>query len=231
MNEVGGNVCVECGTRVSMLYVKGNDISTLRLVRCDKCYNVADRYIEVDATLLLLDIILHRTQAFRHLLFNRKAFSSMSLLGLVVLSVNYLVQLTTLRRALNNEDVGLLWIRPVLFVMLEHAVFVLCIFVGLWLLSGRIAYHILAMHHLRTIYKAIAFPEIGKICAIVDCEPILLFFIGCLIISIQHKSMESAISKDFSWELLLVIAVATIIRGSLRLFVLGSGMSLWWFLM
>lgn len=231
MNELGGNVCIECGTRVSLLYIKGTDVSTIRLVRCEKCLQVVDRYIEVDETLLLLDIILHRTQAYRHLLFNRKAFSSISLLSLVVLSVNYLIQVTAIRRALGHKEVELLWLRSVLFVILEHVVYSICVFTGLWLLSRRIAYHIIALHHMKTIYKAIAFPEIGKICAIVDCEPILLFFIGSLVLSIQHKSLESAISKDFTWELLLVIACAAVVRGALRLFVFGSGMSIWWFLM
>ena len=40
------------------------------------CGNVNDKYIEYELTLVAIDIILHRTPAFRHLLHNRQAFES-----------------------------------------------------------------------------------------------------------------------------------------------------------
>lgn len=36
----------------------------------DKCGRVADRYIEYDAVLILLDALLHKPQAYRHVLLN-----------------------------------------------------------------------------------------------------------------------------------------------------------------
>ena len=59
--------------------------SNIRLVRCsgNKCSGgkaqaqVADKYVEYEMILVLIDVILHRIPAFRHLLFNRYPPSSM----------------------------------------------------------------------------------------------------------------------------------------------------------
>lgn len=42
-----------------------------RLTRCSHCGQVADKYIECELLLVLLDVFLHRKPAFRHLMFNR----------------------------------------------------------------------------------------------------------------------------------------------------------------
>uniref|UniRef100_A0A6A7G8X0 Protein ARV n=1 Tax=Hirondellea gigas TaxID=1518452 RepID=A0A6A7G8X0_9CRUS len=63
-------ICVECGSAVNHVYRdygKGN----VRLTRCQICHEYADKYIEYEFMLVLLDLILHRHQVYRHLLFNR----------------------------------------------------------------------------------------------------------------------------------------------------------------
>lgn len=52
------------------LYVEYSEES-LRLVRCQHCGRVADKYIEFELLLVLIDIILHRKSAYRHLMINR----------------------------------------------------------------------------------------------------------------------------------------------------------------
>lgn len=39
------------------------------------CRSVADKYVECEFVLIAIDLALHRIQAYRHLLFNRKPFS------------------------------------------------------------------------------------------------------------------------------------------------------------
>ncbi|CAN0217395.1 unnamed protein product [Pylaiella littoralis] len=73
-------VCVECGRPVALLfreYNKGN----IRLGRCSYCRSVADKYIECEFVLIAIDLALHRVQAYRHLLFNMKPFSTHSFHG------------------------------------------------------------------------------------------------------------------------------------------------------
>jgi hypothetical protein len=65
-------VCVECGAAVESVYKefsKGN----IRLTRCEACGKLADKYVEFELILLVLDLLLHKTQVYRHILFNRIA--------------------------------------------------------------------------------------------------------------------------------------------------------------
>ena len=61
--------CVECGVNISKLFeepLKGN----ITLVTCENCGKIADKYIEYEYTLILLNLILCKTQVYRHILFN-----------------------------------------------------------------------------------------------------------------------------------------------------------------
>jgi hypothetical protein len=63
-------LCVECGHSVSTLY-KECSTSNLRLTACPHCHQIADKYIEWETQMVLLDLILNRPQAYRHILANR----------------------------------------------------------------------------------------------------------------------------------------------------------------
>jgi len=63
-------ICVECGAPVAHLYrefSKGN----IRLTQCKNCNLVADKYVEYELLLIVLDLILHKQEAYRHVLINR----------------------------------------------------------------------------------------------------------------------------------------------------------------
>lgn len=62
--------CVECGLSVTTLvteYSKGNIV----LTQCENCKKFADKYVEHDFVIIFIDMILHKPQVYRHLLFNR----------------------------------------------------------------------------------------------------------------------------------------------------------------
>ncbi|CAG8443802.1 5687_t:CDS:2 [Funneliformis caledonium] len=62
--------CVECGVPVTNLYTeysKGN----IRLTHCEICNKFADKYVEHDFVIIFIDMLLHKPQVYRHLLFNR----------------------------------------------------------------------------------------------------------------------------------------------------------------
>jgi len=78
--------CVHCGESIEFLYKeysKGN----IRLTHCIKCNHVADDYIECEFVLVFLDLILHKIQAYRHILFNRAPFCELKFNQLAQLSV------------------------------------------------------------------------------------------------------------------------------------------------
>jgi len=62
-------VCVECGNNVATpTQQKGGQTI---LTRCGNCHCITDRFCEHEFIIIWLDVVLHRVQAFRHLLFNR----------------------------------------------------------------------------------------------------------------------------------------------------------------
>ncbi|KAI8886913.1 Arv1-like protein, partial [Backusella circina FSU 941] len=62
--------CVECGTSVGNLYTQYSK-DNIRLTTCDRCNQFADKYIEHDFVIIFIDMLLHKPQVYRHLLFNR----------------------------------------------------------------------------------------------------------------------------------------------------------------
>ncbi|KAK4519782.1 40S ribosomal protein S25 [Mucor velutinosus] len=60
----------ECGSSVVNLYTQYSK-DNIRLTTCDQCNNFADKYIEHDFVIIFIDMLLHKPQVYRHLLFNR----------------------------------------------------------------------------------------------------------------------------------------------------------------
>ena len=65
-----GAVCVECGEPATVLREVRASSTSIRLSRCGSCGQIADKYVEFDTLLVLLDMLLHRTSVYRHLLCN-----------------------------------------------------------------------------------------------------------------------------------------------------------------
>ncbi|PWZ52506.1 Protein arv1 [Zea mays] len=70
-----GPRCVGCGGRVKTLFVQYST-GNIRLMKCDKCKAVADPYIECEFMIILIDLVLHKTRAYRHVLFNKLSMGS-----------------------------------------------------------------------------------------------------------------------------------------------------------
>ena len=85
----GGYVCVECGFAAPTLY-KSFKNGIVKLSKCVECTSNIDSYVEYDNVLILLDVLLHKTKAFRHLLFNRRNQIQWRLLILFALSDTYI---------------------------------------------------------------------------------------------------------------------------------------------
>uniref|UniRef100_A0A3Q3WXB1 Protein ARV n=1 Tax=Mola mola TaxID=94237 RepID=A0A3Q3WXB1_MOLML len=62
-------VCVECNEKASELHRDYRN-GILKITICESCQKPVDKYIEYDPVIILIDAILCKTQAFRHILFN-----------------------------------------------------------------------------------------------------------------------------------------------------------------
>eukprot|EP00918_Siedleckia_nematoides_P071037 GHVU01155123.1.p3 GENE.GHVU01155123.1~~GHVU01155123.1.p3 ORF type:complete len:126 (+),score=16.68 GHVU01155123.1:468-845(+) len=68
-------VCVECGNFLKNGIYKEYPGGNVRLLNCHACGKVADKYVEYDFLLLLLDLILQREQVYRHIVSNHMGFA------------------------------------------------------------------------------------------------------------------------------------------------------------
>jgi len=63
-------ICVECGKPVPNLYTEYSK-QNIQLSVCNSCNKFADQYIEHDYIIIFMDLLLHKKQVYRHLLFNK----------------------------------------------------------------------------------------------------------------------------------------------------------------
>ena len=64
--------CISCLQPTPRLYKQYSTKHNIRLEQCTKCAKDVDKYIEYELLLKLMDVVLFRKLAYRHLLFNNK---------------------------------------------------------------------------------------------------------------------------------------------------------------
>ena len=87
-------VCINCGHSVgavvSKLYHEKlyKKTKILKLLQCEKCDSICDKYLEYEGTLKLLDVALQNPAALRHLLINENYSSSILKVTLLTLIID-----------------------------------------------------------------------------------------------------------------------------------------------
>ncbi|ELU15651.1 hypothetical protein CAPTEDRAFT_92876 [Capitella teleta] len=61
--------CIECASPATQLFREFPG-GVIQIAHCSFCNQIIDKYVECDAVLILLDALLQKAQAYRHLLFN-----------------------------------------------------------------------------------------------------------------------------------------------------------------
>ena len=70
--------CTSCASPTSSLYKVYSTPGSIQLTTCKRCGNDVDPYIEREWLLVVMDCVLHRPEAFRHVLYNREPFATIS---------------------------------------------------------------------------------------------------------------------------------------------------------
>lgn len=106
--------CVQCGFPIDMLYIQYSP-GNIRLMKCEYCKAVADEYIECEVMILIIDLILHKPKAYRHLFYNRFSKETVNFKSLLWKSISAFLVLDIYRmwvlRMNDNE-----WTLPVTVV-------------------------------------------------------------------------------------------------------------------
>ncbi|XP_010560986.1 PREDICTED: protein ARV1 isoform X2 [Haliaeetus leucocephalus] len=71
MAALGAYRCIECNREAAELY-RDYQRGVLRISICKSCQKPVDKYIEYDPVIILINAILCKAQAYRHILFNTK---------------------------------------------------------------------------------------------------------------------------------------------------------------
>ncbi|XP_015519595.2 protein ARV1 [Neodiprion pinetum] len=80
--------CIKCGAEVDELYRRYSP-SVLKVSKCEKCGSIADKYIEYDPVIVLVDLVLLNKSAYRHLLYNSGFKSYWKLIVVLVLGESF----------------------------------------------------------------------------------------------------------------------------------------------
>lgn len=86
--------CVHCGGPVPMLF-RRYSATVLKMMSCAHCGQVADKYVEYDPVLVLLDLVLLNRQAIRHILYNTAFRNHWKLCVVMVLIEGYVTYTQT----------------------------------------------------------------------------------------------------------------------------------------
>ncbi|KAJ8679141.1 hypothetical protein QAD02_014928 [Eretmocerus hayati] len=80
--------CIHCGAAVDELYRRYSP-SVLKVVKCESCGNLADKYIEYDPVIVLVDLVLLEKPAYSHLLYNSNFGSYWKLMIVLIFGESY----------------------------------------------------------------------------------------------------------------------------------------------
>ncbi|KAK9411761.1 protein ARV1 [Crotalus adamanteus] len=140
MEETACYRCVECSTKATELY-KDYQRGVVRISICKSCQKPVDKYIEYDPVIILINAILCKAQAYRHILFNTKINIHGKLCIFCLLCEAYLrwLQLQDSSQSTDPDDLiryAKEWdfYRMFGIASLEQTAFLTGIFTALWLL-------------------------------------------------------------------------------------------------
>ncbi|XP_038072338.1 protein ARV1-like [Patiria miniata] len=119
-------LCIECGTYATALY-KIYSGGVIKIAHCENCSKVVDKYVEFDPVIILLDALLYKPQAYRHILFNTNSniHWKLSILCLLCDAYTKWAQRSRLNSASDLLD------RQFLFFALQWHFYVMFIIAGL----------------------------------------------------------------------------------------------------
>uniref|UniRef100_A0A8C8RMR9 Protein ARV n=1 Tax=Pelusios castaneus TaxID=367368 RepID=A0A8C8RMR9_9SAUR len=139
MGEPGSYRCVECNREAPELY-RDYQRGVLRIAICKSCQKPVDKYIEYDPVIILINAILCKTQAYRHILFNTQINIHGKLCIFCLLCEAYLRWLQLQDSSQNTDPDDLIryakewdFYRMFGVASLEQTAFLVGIFTSLWL--------------------------------------------------------------------------------------------------
>ncbi|NXF52742.1 ARV1 protein, partial [Oceanites oceanicus] len=205
MAALGAYRCIECHGEAAELY-RDYQRGVLRISICKSCQKPVDKYIEYDPVIILINAILCKTQAYRHILFNTKINIHGKLCIFCLLCEAYLrwLQLQDSSQNIDPDDLiryAKEWdfYRMFGIASLEQTSFLLGIFITLWWMRPEM---LKTKSDFILLLKALLLSSYGKLLLIPaviwehDYTPLCLAFIKVFVLISNSQAIRVTLNLN-----------------------------------
>ncbi|CAH8497285.1 unnamed protein product [Schistosoma guineensis] len=155
--------CIYCNSRVAALYTQYAE-EIIKMEHCPRCGNVSDKYIEYDLFLVIIDLLIGRLEAYRHVIHNVSIPSLLKILSMSILLNAFVSWLSEQPKTENN------------LANLSFS-FSSDLFIHIVSISWWCSCFCLTIVFLFTITKITTVSELIKVLLIVNLSRLLTFFL------------------------------------------------------
>jgi len=157
-------VCIECGVAADQLY-RQYETSVIKVCQCRACEKTVDKYIESEPVLILLDGILHKQAAYRHVLYNADVAWYKKLLVILLLCQAYHHCQT------NNPPprTEIHYYRSLGYTMLDWVLTVVLVWLFLNLLTQYMYKKKEPVHNMLSVLRCLVISSYGKLLIVPAC--------------------------------------------------------------
>ncbi|XP_064014565.1 protein ARV1 [Pogoniulus pusillus] len=210
MATLGAYRCIECSREAAELY-RDYQRGVLRISICKSCQKPVDKYIEYDPVIILINAVLCKAQAYRHILFNTKINIHGKLYIFCLLCEAYLRWLQLQDSSQNTDPDDLIryakewdFYRMFGIASLEQTSFLVGIFITLWWMRPEM---LKTKSDFILLLKALLLSSYGKLLLIPaviwehDYTPLCLAFIKVFVLISNSQAIRVTLnlSRMLPW--------------------------------
>ncbi|KAM9018325.1 protein ARV1 [Ara ararauna] len=205
MAALGAYRCIECSREAAELY-RDYQRGVLRISICKSCQKPVDKYIEYDPVIILINAVLCKAQAYRHILFNTKINIHGKLCIFCLLCEAYLrwLQLQDSSQNTNPDDLiryAKEWdfYRMFGIASLEQTSFLVGMFISLWWMRPEM---LKTKSDFILLLKALLLSSYGKLLLIPaviwehDYTPLCLAFIKVFVLISNSQAIRVTLNLN-----------------------------------
>ncbi|XP_065536396.1 protein ARV1 [Lathamus discolor] len=205
MAALGAYRCIECSREAAELY-RDYQRGVLRISICKSCQKPVDKYIEYDPVIILINAVLCKAQAYRHILFNTKINIHGKLCIFCLLCEAYLRWLQLQDSSQNTDPDDLIryakewdFYRMFGIASLEQTSFLLGIFISLWWMRPEM---LKTKSDFILLLKALLLSSYGKLLLIPaviwehDYTPLCLAFIKVFVLISNSQAIRVTLNLN-----------------------------------
>ncbi|CAK9270851.1 unnamed protein product [Sphagnum jensenii] len=207
MNKKPCMMCVHCATPVDAVYVEYSP-GNIRLSVCAKCEHTADEYVECEMMIVLIDLVLQKSKAYRHIFFNYPLLHKLSMrvhMSTAGVDIHF-----------DSQSTGEIW-QVVAKVALVDNLSLLTVLVVSHILLKRVAYSKTVWTDIRMALVLSSYFKLFVFAMMVwEFSPLMAFIIDMLVLSSNTVAIKVMLNTS------MPIAATATAAGALVRIIMGA---------